>query len=102
MPLTATPQKAIHNARGGNARCSISSDGTLTAGSVTSSASAGAMPMPASIMVCTMGISAAVGITNRQPAMAISITQNSVFPTAPSACGNSQTRAAASSSTATM
>ena len=35
-------------------------------------------------------------------AMAISITQNSVLPTAPSACGNSQTRAAPSSSTATM
>ncbi|AIR87567.1 hypothetical protein LH22_19630 [Pantoea rwandensis] len=56
--------------------------------------------MPAIIMVCTMGISAAVGMTNKQPAIAISITQNSVLPTAPSACGNSQTRAAPSNNTA--
>ena len=51
-------------------------------------------------MVCTMGISAAVGITNRQPATAIATTHSSVLSIAPSACGKSQTRAAPRTSTA--
>lgn len=99
-PHSATSPPVSHSALAGKALRSIISDGTLTAGSVMSSASAGAVPIPASIIVCTIGISAAVGITNRQPAIAIAITQNNVLSTTPSACGNNQTRAAPSTSTA--
>ncbi len=64
-PDTATIAPVSHKALAGNALRSIISDGKLAAGSVVDNASAGAVPIPASIIVCTIGISAAVGMTNR-------------------------------------
>ncbi|MNW03812.1 hypothetical protein D3C71_1998000 [compost metagenome] len=84
-PPIATSSPVSHRAFAGNDLRSIISDGRLTAGSVIKSASAGAAPIPASIMVCTIGISAAVGMTNRHPATAIAITHSSVLSIAPSA-----------------
>ena len=70
-PDTATIAPVSHKAFAGNALRNIISDGKLTAGSVINNASAGAIPMPASIIVCTIGISPAVGMTNKHPHQAV-------------------------------
>ena len=101
-PDTATIAPVSHKAFVGNALRSIISDGKLTAGSVINNASAGAVPIPASIIVCTIGISAAVGMTNKHHATAIATTHIRLLSTAPSAWGNNQTRAAPNTSTARM
>ena len=72
-PDTATIAPVSHKAFAGNALRNIISDGKLTAGSVINNASAGAVPIPASIIVCTIGISAAVGMTNKHPATATGV-----------------------------
>ncbi|MNN51133.1 hypothetical protein D3C81_1657530 [compost metagenome] len=69
-------------------------------GRVISNATAGPVPIPRAIMVCTMGISAAVGITNKVPTMASGTSHHKLSAIAPSTWGNSQTRAAPSTSTA--
>ncbi len=99
--LPPSPLSAIRLSPGTALR-SIISDGKLTAGSVINNASAGAVPIPASIIVCTIGISAAVGMTNKHPATAIATTHIRLLSTAPSAWGNNQTRAAPNTSTARM
>src|SRR5471032_1458962 len=92
----------IWNATGTFVALIISSDGRLMLGSVISSATAGAVPMPRVIMVCTIGISAAVGITNSVPMIASGTSHSRLLAMAPSMCGNTQTRTAPSTSTARM
>ncbi|MNE91533.1 hypothetical protein D3C81_1877270 [compost metagenome] len=76
-------------------------DGRLTAGSVMRSAPATAVPKPRDKKVAIIGISAAVGITNRVPAIAKIITAKIPFILPAPSVGNIQARAAPSSRTVT-
>src|SRR3546814_3036023 len=78
------------------------SDGRLTGGSVISNAAAGPAAMPSASMAWTIGTSPAVGMTNSVPASASPNIHKTWLSTPGPTWGNSQARAAPSSSTSTM
>ena len=93
IPIMTTPKKIVNKAFVGNAFLTISRDGRLTAGNVIIKVTAGPVDKPAASKVCTTGISAAVGMTNKVPARAKPIITKISLPHSLPTVGNNHARA---------